>query len=164
MARKKLTDAELLRLEADALLHEQQRVLAHAGNVVRQAGRELSRATTEEYIPRFMDSSRSAAQATRGKIVNEVLPSVASVIGTTMAAIDSARHKGLDRAEGSLSSLSALSKKAGKMAPALVTKPKPGLGKYIAIGIGVAAVVGIGYVLFQTFRADDELWVDEDEY
>ena len=33
----------------------------------------------------------------------------------------------------------------------------------IAAGIGIAALLGIGYVVWQTFRADDELWVSEDE-
>jgi hypothetical protein len=39
---------------------------------------------------------------------------------------------------------------------------KAGAGKYIAIGLGVAVALGVGYVIFQTFRADDELWVEED--
>jgi hypothetical protein len=39
---------------------------------------------------------------------------------------------------------------------------KAGAGKYIAIGLGVAVALGVGYVIYQTFRADDELWVEED--
>jgi hypothetical protein len=33
----------------------------------------------------------------------------------------------------------------------------------LAIGAGVIAVAGIGYAVWQTFRADDELWVADDE-
>ncbi len=41
-------------------------------------------------------------------------------------------------------------------------QPKPGPGRYILIGIGVVAAIGVAYAAWQTLRADDELWVDDE--
>jgi hypothetical protein len=158
MARKKLSDAELLKAQAEALLHEQQQVLAHAGSVVRQASRELGRFTSDEVFPRVVSGTRSAAKSTRDKLVDEVLPSVASVIGSTMSVIDAARDQ---RVRQLTKSVAAIAKSRKASAP--VAAASAGAGKYIAIGIGVAALLGVGYVVWQTFRADDELWVAEDD-
>ena len=38
-----------------------------------------------------------------------------------------------------------------------------GVGTYLAIGAGIVAAVGVAYAVWQTFRADDELWVADDE-
>ena len=44
-----------------------------------------------------------------------------------------------------------------------VVKPKSsGPGKYILIGIAVVAVAGIAYAAYQTLRADDDLWIDDE--
>lgn len=150
-----MTEAELLRANTEELLREQKEVLSHAGAVVRQASRELGRVTTEEVYPRVARGTRVAAQATRDKIVDDVIPAVASVIGSTLSVIDSARDKRLSQ----LGKLAGASKSVSKAAP----RSTGGAGKYIAIGVGVAALLGIGYVVWQTFRADDELWVSEDE-
>jgi type IV secretory pathway TrbF-like protein len=46
---------------------------------------------------------------------------------------------------------------------ALTKAPKKsGAGKLIGLGVVAVAALGVGYVLWQTFRADDELWVEED--
>ena len=54
--------------------------------------------------------------------------------------------------------------KAATVAVAALRKApkKSGAGKIIGLGIVAAAALGVGYVLWQTFRADDELWVEED--
>ena len=38
-----------------------------------------------------------------------------------------------------------------------------GIGTYLAIGAGIIAAAGVAYAVWQTFRADDELWVADDE-
>lgn len=159
MARTKMTEAEALKAQAEALLYEQQQVLSHAGAVVRQASRELGRVTSEEVVPRVVRGTRSAAQTTRDKLVDEVLPSVASVIGSTLSVIDAARDKRVTEVTKQVAKLAVGKKAVAKVAPAATA----GAGKYIAAGIGIAALLGIGYVVWQTFRADDELWVSEDE-
>lgn len=159
MARKKMTEAEALKAQAEALLHEQQRVLAHAGTVVRQASRELGRVTSEEVMPRVVQGTRTAASNTRDKIVDDVLPSIASVIGSTLSVIDAARDKRAGEITKQVAKLAAGKKAVTKVTPAASASA----GKYIALGIGVAALLGVGYVVWQTFRADDELWVEEDQ-
>lgn len=158
-SRKKImSEAEILRAHAEELLHEQQRVLAHAGAVVREASRELGRVTSEEVIPRVVSSTRATAKNTRDKLVDDVLPSVAAVIGSTLSVIDAARDQRLRQVTSRVSALAALGK------PLVVPVVKSaGLGKYIGLGLAAAAVIGVGYVLWQTFRADDELWISEDE-
>jgi hypothetical protein len=47
--------------------------------------------------------------------------------------------------------------------PVVIEKKGLGAGSYIAIGVGLAAALGVAYAVWQTFRADDELWVAEDE-
>ena len=153
MGRKKLTEAERLRAEADRLLHAQREVLQHAGSVVRDASRELGRFAHDEAYPKVAAGARHAAASTRHKIIDEVLPGVASVIGSTLAAVDNARGTGARK--GSAAATAAVA--------ALSKAPKKGsAGKVIGLGLVFAAALGVGYVLWQTFRADDELWVEED--
>lgn len=155
---KIMSEAEILRAHAEELLHEQQRVLAHAGAVVREASRELGRVTSEEVIPRVVSGTRATAKNTRDKLVDDVLPSVAAVIGSTLSVIDAARDQRLRQVTSRVSALAALGK------PLVVPVVKSaGLGKYIGLGLAAAAVIGVGYVLWQTFRADDELWISEEE-
>lgn len=158
MGRKNLTEAERIKQQAEALLHEQQQVLAHAGAVVRQASRELGRVTSEEVVPRVAAGTRTAAKNTRDKLVDDVLPSVAAVIGSTLSVIDAARDQKMKQVSNKVAALAA----SRRPAPAPVSS-SGGAGKYIALGIGLAALVGVGYVVWQTFRADDELWISEDE-
>ncbi len=46
----------------------------------------------------------------------------------------------------------------------LVSPPpkSSGPGKYILIGLGVVAVAAIAYAAYQTLRADDDLWIDDE--
>jgi hypothetical protein len=151
MAIKKPTAKEIRR-DADRLLRQQREVLAEAGTVLRAAGREAGRYAHDDLYPRFSEGTRRTARSARDRIVGEVIHSIASVVGSTMSVVDAARGKQslLGRALGA--------------APARVlpVAAKAGAGKYIAIGLGLAVAVGVGYVIFQTFRADDELWIEED--
>lgn len=157
-SRNIMSEAEILKAHAEELLHEQRRVLAHAAAVVREASRELGRVTSEEVLPRVARGARTTAKTTRDKLVDDVLPSVAAVIGSTLSVIDAARDQ---RITGVATRVSAL---AAKGRPLVVPVAKSaGFGKYIGLGLLAAAVIGIGYVAWQTFRADDELWVSEDE-
>ena len=42
-------------------------------------------------------------------------------------------------------------------------KPSAGPGRYILIGVGIVAAAGIAYAAWQTLRADDDLWIDDEE-
>jgi len=60
-------------------------------------------------------------------------------------------------------------KKAGKSFTKQVVKntplqkKSPGPGRYILIGIIVVGVAAVVYAAWQTLRADDDLWIDEEE-
>ena len=151
MASRKPTAKELRR-DADRLLRQQRQVLAEAGTVLRAAGREAGRYAQDDLYPRVAESTRRTARSARDRVVGEVIPSIASVVDSTMSVVDSVRGK------------RSLLGKALSAAPAraLPVAAKSGAGKYIAIGLGVAVALGVGYVIFQTFRADDELWVEEE--
>lgn len=127
---KKPTEAERLRHEAERLLKQQREILNHAGEVV-----------------------RGASAQTRHKIVEDVLPSIAGVLGTTLSAVESAR--------GLRAKASKLGFGSTKASPAPAPR-KSGAGKYVALGFGLAVLVGVGYVLWENFRADDELWIDDE--
>jgi hypothetical protein len=43
------------------------------------------------------------------------------------------------------------------------SKSSHGPGRYILIGVGVVAAAGIAYAAWQTLRADDDLWIDDEE-
>jgi hypothetical protein len=151
MASRKPTAKELRR-DADRLLRQQREVLAEAGTVLRAAGREAGRYAHDDLYPRLSEGTRQAARSARERLVGDVIPSIASVVGSTMSVVDAARGK------------QSLLGRALKSAPsrALPLAAKAGTGKYIAIGLGLAVALGVGYVIYQTFRADDELWVEED--
>ena len=64
-----------------------------------------------------------------------------------------------DRARRASSSLLGFGQRAG-----IVEKPRRRRGGAVfGIIIGTLAALGIGYALWQTFRADDELWIAGDE-
>lgn len=55
-------------------------------------------------------------------------------------------------------------KAAQKALPSKKSKKSgPGVGSVIGITLGVLALVGIAYAVWQTLRADDDLWVADDE-
>ena len=42
-------------------------------------------------------------------------------------------------------------------------EPKLGTGAYILMAIGAATVAVVGYAIWSTLRADDDLWVETDD-
>jgi hypothetical protein len=45
----------------------------------------------------------------------------------------------------------------------VIEAPKSsGPGKYILLGVAVVAVAGVAYAAWQTLRADDSLWVEDE--
>jgi len=92
----------------------------------------------------------------RYTVLHKVVPTFAAVGGTAVAAFEAAKDS-KNRAK-----LAEISKARWEE---LTTPPKKKskVGSVFAIGAALVAVGGIGYAVWQTFRADDELWVAEDE-
>lgn len=190
LSRKRKKELVKLRHEADVLLKDQRDVLEHAGSVVREASRQAGNYAREEVAPRVKDVydtrvhpavdkgaalARNAAHGARSTITDDVLPTVGAAIGSAIAAIDitnkpevkEAIKEATKRAERARKT--AVKSPAGKKATELAIKagivkaPKSsGPGKYILIGLGVVVVAGIAYAAWQTLRADDDLWIDDE--
>lgn len=54
-------------------------------------------------------------------------------------------------------------KVAQKVLPVKPKRSGPGVGSIVGITLGILLLAGIGYAVWQTLRADDDLWVADDE-
>jgi hypothetical protein len=81
---------------------------------------------------------------------------VGTALGTALSVADVAKdarvQAAIKRLNGAKANLTKSKKKSG-----------PGFGTYLAISLAAVAVIGIAYAVWQTFRADDELWVAEED-
>ena len=152
MGRKALSEAERLRLEAEHLLNQQREVISHAGSVIRDASRELGRYARDEALPRASRNARSTFASGQRHLVNDVLPSVFDAVGSAMAAVDAARVGGKRVARDVI-------RRGASSSP---SSRSGGAAKFVALGLGIAVLAGIGYVVWQNLRADDEMWIDDE--
>ena len=161
LSRKRRKELKRLRSSAEELWGNQQNVLEHANAVAREASRQLGHLTREEVAPRVRTGYESY-----------VRPGVDQAKGYVRVAGDSV-ERGLGSALGSVLAIGDIANDArvrravqriSPRAVAVVDQKKGrGVGTYLAIGAGIVAAVGVAYAVWQTFRADDELWVADDE-
>ena len=163
LSRKRRKELKRLRSSAEELWGNQQQVLEQANSVAREASRALGNLTREEFVPRVrtgydqyvrpsFDATRSLARNAGEAVDRSVTPTIGSALGYLMSIGDVANDARVRRALGRVSLRSPVVEKKG-----------PGVGTYLAIGAGIIAAVGVAYAVWQTFRADDELWVADDE-
>ena len=164
LSRKRRKELTRLRKSADELWGRQQEVMERANVLARQAGHEAGVLAREEVAPRLregydhyvrpsVDATHEAADGVRRRVVNNVLPGIGSAIGTVLSVGDVARDARVRAALGRI-----------RLQKPVVVEPKAaGAGTYFALGLAVVAAVGVAYAVWQTFRADDELWVADDE-
>jgi hypothetical protein len=173
LTRKRKKELERLRSGAEDLWTQQQEVMANANALAAEARKQAAYYTREELAPRvrggYESYVRPAAQsaastanryagAARDRFVGDVIPAVGTAVGTALSVVDHARAARSAAFSGDF-------KKAGKE---LAKKPKPaksgpGAGTVIGLGLGIVAAAGLLYAVWQTFRADDELWVADEE-
>jgi len=173
LSRKRTKEFKRLRSEADDLLQDQREVLEHATRVVREASRQAGNYAREEVAPKVrgtfdekvrpvvssgVSGAKSAVHQTREKITDDVFPAVGSALASAAAVLEVAKSKQVREA------IANVSKGATKVGvkTGLVKPKSSGPGKYILIGIGVVAFAGIAYAAWQTLRADDDLWIDDE--
>jgi hypothetical protein len=173
LSRKRRKELNRLKSQAEDLWEDQKELLDHASKVVRDASRQAAHYAREEVAPRVRDTfedtvrpavntglrnARSAAETGRERLVGDVLPAMTSALGTALAAIEVAKNRQVRDAIGRASRIGTdLGTKAG------IIKPKPaGPGRYILIGVGVVAFAAVAYAAWQTLRADDDLWIDDE--
>ncbi|WP_405374589.1 MULTISPECIES: DNA helicase [unclassified Microbacterium] len=178
--RKRKKQLRKLQNQANKLWESQQVLVGQAGEVAREAGRQLGHYNREHVVPTVQHSYEKYAAPYVGQSVNAgrrvlngaVVPAAGAVVGTALSVWDVANEK-RDRLVhgkgfGSIDADAFKKKaaKAGKKATKKlsVSEPKKGMGAggVIALILGVAAAAGVLYAAWQTLRADDELWVADD--
>lgn len=162
MAPTRKTHRELVRWgnQAGDAWEDQREVLERAAKVLRDASRHAGHYSHDEVGPRVLSATRRAAASTREHIADDVLPAVSSAFGSALALIEAAKDPAVRTAL----------RRAGAVGTAAasrvgLTKPRQshGVGRYILIGVGVVAAAGIAYAAWQTLRADDDLWIDDED-
>lgn len=192
LSRKRERELKRLKHSASELWEDQREVLEHASKVVREAGRQVGHVGREEVVPRVrktidhrirptvasgISATRSAAEHTRDKISHDVVPSVASAIASALAVIEVAKDTRVKEAIREIRRASKktdhaldvtgkkvrkATKKISKKVGLLPPKSTPGPGRYIVLGVGLVALAGLGYAIWQTLRADDDLWITDE--
>lgn len=181
LSRKRRKELKKLKGQAGDLWDDQKELLEHANRVVREARRQASHYAREEVSPRIRDkyddtlrpvvttarsaaesglsSARSAASHTRHRISDDVIPGVTSALGAALAAIEVAKNH---QVQDAVNRATKFGTQVGTRVGIVKPKPTAGPGKYILIGFGVVAFAVVAYAAFQTLRADDDLWVEDD--
>lgn len=161
LSRKRRKELKRLRSSAEELWGNQQQVLEHANAVAREASRQLGNLTREEVVPRVrtgyesyvrpgFEQARNLAKGAGDTLERTVGTALGSVLSIGDIANDARVRRAVER--------------ISPRAAAVVSQKKgPGVGTYLAIGAGIIAAAGVAYAVWQTFRADDELWVADDE-
>ncbi len=175
LSRKREKELKRLRGAASDLWDDQKDVLEHATHVVREASRQAAQVGREEVVPRVREAidnhvrpgiasgiaaTRSVADSTRDKLQHDVLPAVASALASALAILELAKDPRVREVLGKASTAGA---QLGSRAGIVPAKSNAGPGRYILIGLGLVATAGIAYAAWQTLRADDELWVSDEE-
>ena len=183
LSRKRKKELRKLQKNATTLWESQQVLLGQAGDVAREAGRQLGHYNREHVVPtaqhgyeKYAAPYVSHGLKTSAKVYNERLaPAAGAVIGSALSVWDAANEKRDALAHGrgfgsiDVAKLQKSAAKYGKDATKklVVSAPAPakkkmGAGGVLAIIFGVAAAAGVLYAAWQTLRADDELWVADD--
>lgn len=161
LSKKRQRELNRLKTQAERLWDDQKDVLEHANKVVRDARRQAAAYTREEVTPRLKDGvagARSVASSARGRFVDDVLPTVSSALGSAIAVLEVSKNP---QFRDAMTRVRQTGTKVGTKVG--VVKPKPaGPGRYILIGLGVVASAAIAYAAWQTLRADDDLWIDDE--
>jgi len=160
LTRKRRKALKRLQNNAEELWLDQQAVLDRANTIARETKKQLGELTKEELAPRVKSAvdtiapaitrnvaaAKVAADTVRSKFASDVLPALGVALGAAAEVLHIAHNPAIRKVVSKTKS----------------TSKKP-IGTYFAIGAGLLAVAGVGYAVWQTFRADDELWVSEDD-
>lgn len=175
LTRKRKKELKRLRSSAEQLWSQQQEVMANANALAAEARKQAGYYTREEIAPRVRDGYdayvRPAAQsaattasrfagAARDRLVGDVIPAVGTAVGTALSVVDHARAA---RASAFSGEFKKAGKQLAKRTSAATEKSGPGAGTIVAVSLGIVAAAGVLYAVWQTFRANDELWVADEE-
>jgi hypothetical protein len=163
------------RMNLALLMDEQRAVLEQAAAIIKDAGRQFGEFTREEVTPKVRDtmtntvkpflaggiaSAALASSTVKNRIKGGVLPVVSGTVDKA-ANVGKKFGKELDT-EAWNAKAALLAERFGLAVPKPAPKPTAGPGRYILIGLGVVAVAGLAYAVWQTLRADDDLWIEDE--
>ncbi len=185
VSRRRKKELKRLRKGAEELWADQQVLLDRAGVIFKEGQKQATHLTQEELVPRlktaYDDRLRSrvekgakagqnAASSAKDVLNGTVLPAVTAAAGaaTTIAASLKdqalASDTGKRAAHFASDTVGPVLRKAGITPPPVVAKKRGiGAGGVIGIVLGLLVLAGVGYAVWQTLRADDDLWVADDE-
>ncbi|WP_066039907.1 hypothetical protein [Herbiconiux solani] len=172
LSRKRRKALKRLKGTAEDLWVDQQAVLDRANAILREAGKQASFLADEEVKPRVKAAAdqvapviakkvaevKVAGETVKHRFSSDVVPALAGTVGSAAAVLQSSKNPEFVKNAGKKAAQAAktLDKQAPKSAGSKV-------GLFFVISLGVVTAAGLGYALWQTFRADDELWIaDED--
>ncbi|GAA1314165.1 DNA/RNA helicase [Leucobacter albus] len=160
LSRKRRRELRDLRSDAQLLLDQQLEVLGNAGAVIKHAGHQARLLSDEHVAPRVdqavdrvrpvVDRGVASARNAARTVKRATAPAVASALVSTIRTLDDIENP---KAAAQVRDFGV---RTGYLEP---VKKKRNVGGTIAIVLGAAAAVGVGYALWQAFRTDDELWV-----
>ncbi len=174
LSRKRQRELKRLKRSAEELWDEQREAIEHASAVLKDARRQAANYAREEVGPRVRESyedrvrpavssgfaaGRNAASSARERFSDEVLPSLSGALGSALALLDVAKDPRVREVMKRASSTA--SRVRGRVPIVEPPKKSAGPGRYILIGLGVIAVLGVAYAAWQTLRADDDLWSED---
>lgn len=174
LSRKRQKELTKLKRSAEELWDEQRDALEHASAVLKDARRQAANYAREEVGPRVRDTyesrvrpavtsrlaaGRTAASRAGERLSDDVLPAISGAIGSALAMVEAAADP---RFRAVLKQASEVATSVGRKVH-VVEPPKKssGAGRYLLIGLGVVATLGIAYAAWQTLRADDDLWIED---
>jgi hypothetical protein len=160
LTKKRQRELDDVKDTAADVWEDQKEVLDRANRVIRAAGRRAADEVSSRGQDVFESHVRPAVESGRGHLVDDVFPAVSSALGSALAILEAAKNPDVRAALGRATSAGrAAASKTGLVS----SKRSAGPGRYILIGVGIVAVAGIAYAAWQTLRADDDLWIDDDE-
>lgn len=160
LSRKRRRELRDLRSDAQVLLDQQLEVLGNAGTVIKHAGHQARLLSDEHVAPRVdqavervrpvVDRGVASARSAARTVKRATAPAVASALVSTIRTLDEIENP---KAAAQVRNFGV---RTGYLEP---VKQKKRAGGIVALVLGTAAAVGVGYALWQAFRTDDELWV-----
>lgn len=171
LSRKQKKELKKFKKHAFDVWEEQREVFGHAGKVLGDVRDRGVKAANKEVVPRVKSAvdnnvrpavsnglaagSQFATKA-QDRLKHDVYPSVQSYLNGLDITNDPKVKKAVKNAKKQGA------KVAKKYAPAK-KKCGPGVGGVLLIGVGVIALGALVFAAVQTLRADDELWVADDD-
>ena len=174
LSRKQKKELKKFKKHAFDVWSEQREVVSHAGKVLSDARDHGVTYAQKNVTPRIkhavdqnvrpavsqgLSAGSHAATVAQDRLKHDIYPAISSYLSGLDLVDQKQVAKAVKKAKKQGGKFAS---QASKYAP---TKKKsgPGVGGVLLIGLGVVALGGLVFAAVQTLRADDELWVADDD-